>query len=60
MNTRQVRKEMTEEQARYIWKVLLDVSGQKDIIVVIRHAERGEQPCVAEMDMMERRRAVAG
>ena len=51
---------MTEEQARYIWKVLLDVSGQKDVIIEVRHAERGEQPCVAEMDRMERRRAVAG
>ena len=51
---------MTEEQARYIWKVLLDVSGQKDVIVEVRHAERREPSCAAEMDMMERGRAVAG
>ena len=51
---------MTEEQARYIWKVLLDVSGQKDIIIEVRHAERHEPPCAAEMDMTERRRVVAG
>ena len=50
---------MTEEQARYIWKVLLDVSGQKDVIVEVRHAERRELPCDAEMDMTARRRAVA-
>ena len=51
---------MTEEQARYIWKVLLDVSGQKDIIIEVRHAEQREPPRVAEMDMTERRRVVAG
>ena len=51
---------MTEEQARYIWKVLLDVSGQKDIIIEVRHAERRDPPCAAKMDMTERRRVVAG
>lgn len=29
---------MTEEQARYIWTVLLDVSGQKDVVVEIHPA----------------------
>ena len=49
---------MTEEQARYIWKVLLDVSGQKGVIVEVRHSERSDPPCAAEMDMTERRRVV--
>lgn len=29
---------MTEEQARYIWTVLLDVEGQKDVVVEIHPA----------------------
>lgn len=29
---------MTEAQARHIWEVLLDVSGQKDVIVEVRPA----------------------
>ena len=29
-------------------------------ITVVAHAERREQPCAAEMNMTERRRAVAG
>ena len=29
---------MTEAQARHIWEVLLDVSGQKNIIVEVRPA----------------------
>ena len=30
---------MTEAQARYIWAVLLDVSGHKDIVVEVRPVE---------------------
>mgnify|MGYP000885379726 FL=1 len=29
-------------------------------ITIVAHAERREQPCAAEMNMTERRRAVAG
>lgn len=29
---------MTEAQARHIWEVLFDVSGQKDVIVEVRPA----------------------
>lgn len=30
---------MTEAQARHIWGVLLEVSGQKDVVVEVRPAE---------------------
>ena len=30
---------MTEAQARHIWRVLLEVSGQKDVVVEVRPAE---------------------
>ena len=34
---------MTEAQARHIWEVLLDVSGQKNIIVEVRPAAVAEK-----------------
>lgn len=34
---------MTEAQARHIWAVLLDVLGQKDVIVEVRPVESGER-----------------
>ncbi|WP_295064574.1 hypothetical protein [Selenomonas sp.] len=34
---------MTEAQARHIWEVLLDVSGQKDVIVEVRPATVTEE-----------------
>jgi hypothetical protein len=30
---------MTEAQVRNIWRVLLEVSGQKDVVVEVRPAE---------------------
>ena len=41
---------MTEAQARHLWEVLLDVSGQKNIIVEVRPAAVAEK---------ERKEAVA-
>lgn len=36
---------MTEAQARHIWGVLLEVSGQKDVVVEVRpvEADDGEE-----------------
>lgn len=45
---------MTDEQARHIWAVLLELSGQKDVVIEIRPSE------VAKTGMKERRQAVAG
>lgn len=34
---------MTEAQARHIWGVLLEVSGQKDVVVEIHPATTGDE-----------------
>lgn len=45
---------MTDEQARHIWAVLLELSGQKGAIIEIRPSE------TAKKEMEERRQSIAG
>ena len=45
---------MTDEQARHIWAVLLELSGQKDVVIEIRPSE------TAKTGMEELRQSAAG